>query len=98
MLLEAAEDGSPKIWNQYYPLLRFVCNTPESLMYSNSRIAQMLRDSGMSFDSSNCAKLEMMLDQLETIQDQGDKAVVFTKWTNLSLHILGREIDPRHNA
>lgn len=80
----------------YNLISRYICNTPESLLHSSSPIARVLCETFPEMITSHhSAKLEYFLDQVESIADAGDKAIVFTKWTNLGLLILSRELDKR---
>jgi hypothetical protein len=80
----------------YYWLLRHICNTPEALWHSTSPLARFLREEYPRLcTSANSAKVEYFLDQVEGIADAGDKCIGFTKWTNLGLQILHRELDKR---
>ena len=80
----------------YALLQRYVCNTPEALAHSISPLARVLMEEyPRLITSANSAKMEYFLDQVESIADAGDKCVAFTKWTNLGLHILSRELDKR---
>lgn len=83
----------------FYDLLRYVCNTPAALRHTTHEIVQQIlqdanyRPSELPVVSS---KLEKLNDKLESIQEQGDKAVVFTHWTHLSLHLIKDEIAVPH--
>ncbi|WP_300747605.1 C-terminal helicase domain-containing protein, partial [Pseudomonas sp.] len=81
----------------YSMLQRYICNTPEGLLYSSSPVAKFLvNEYPKLVTSHHSAKLEYFLDQVESIAAAGDKCVVFTHWTNLCLFILSRELDKRH--
>jgi len=80
----------------YYRLLRYVCNTPESLQHTNEKLGQALsQDFPRLATSDHCAKLEMLLDQVESIRDSGDKVVVFCQWTHLGVLLLERHLAAR---
>lgn len=81
----------------YQLLLRAVCNTGESLLHVDSEVAASIVDhfGEKHFSLANSAKFEMVADQLEAIRDQGDKAVVFTAWTKMSLFLLERVLQKR---
>lgn len=88
---EAEESRLPHLM-----LMRYVCNTPEALLHSSEPLAaQIAEEMPKLMTSANSAKLEMLCDQLEAIRDAGDKAVVFTHWTNLSLHLIAPHIEAR---
>lgn len=73
--------------SEYYTLSRLVCNTPEALRYYKSDLAETLvQEFERLCNSNNCAKLDDLVDRVGSIQSAGDKVVVFTKWTDLSLH------------
>ena len=80
----------------YLRLLRYVCNTPEALAHSTSEIAQeIVQEYPDLITSKHSEKMETLLDRLEAIRDQGDKAVVFTQWTHLSLFMIADQLDKR---
>lgn len=80
----------------YYRLLRYICNTPESLQHTNEQLGQALSQSYPKLASSDhCAKLEMLLDQVESIRDSDDKVVVFCQWTHLGVLLLERHLAAR---
>lgn len=91
LVLDAAKgdfknlSGEDKL--QYYNVLRYICNTPEALLHSQNQVASLLTQSlpDSFFTSRHSEKFEMAIEKLEEIRDQGDKAIVFTQWTNLSL-------------
>lgn len=80
----------------YYRLLRYCCNTPEALLRSESGLAaRYVKEHRRLVNSANCTKLETLCDQVEAIRDAGDKVVVFTAWTNLSLFLLAGALGKR---
>jgi hypothetical protein len=81
----------------YYTLMRYVCNTPEALRHSREPLAQLICEEFPAMvTSAHCHKMELLGDMLEGIRDAGDKAVVFTKWTNLGLHLMEAPLRARH--
>lgn len=91
-----ARDGGEGGMSGYFRLLRYVCNTPEALLHTSDEYGRELAARMPDLvTSANSAKMEMFLDQVEGIRDAGDKAVVFTQWTNLSLFILARHLEKR---
>lgn len=78
-------------------LMKLVCNTSESLFHTSSAVAVrvMKRIDGNNLKTSLSAKWEMVLDKILEIREQGDKVVLFTKYTNLGLFILGNELKKR---
>jgi len=88
---EAEEDTGP-----YTLMRRYICNTPEALLHSCSPVAAALRDAYPHLvTSAHSAKLAYFLDQVESIAEAGDKVVAFTKWTNLGLQMVHRELERR---
>lgn len=73
------------VFGPYFNALRLLCTTPESLKYTDNTVGKALRDIGIELTSKHCAKMEMIIDKIESIIDQGDKVVVFTHWSNLTL-------------
>ena len=75
-------------------LMKLVCNTSEALFHTNSQISLGLMtaiDASM-LKTSLSSKFEMVLDKILEIQDQGDKVVLFTKYTNLGLFLIAEEL------
>lgn len=73
----------------YYTLLRYVCNIPQALLHTNFEVGKEL---ATQFDTLltkvTSSKLEKLNDKLVQIREQGDKVLVFTHWTELSLHLM----------
>lgn len=78
----------------YYRLLRYVCNNPESLSKTDDPVGQSIADR-YAPTSKYCSKLELFLEQVESLQDSEEQVVVFTQWTNLSLFFLRNELAQR---
>lgn len=92
---DASESGI-KIGANYYNHLRWLCNTSESLAVSGTALSQNIAGVfGEDLSSNHSAKFEMIADKIETIQSQGDKVVVFTQWTNLSLFLFEKVLAKR---
>jgi hypothetical protein len=101
MLVDLADQARAKHESllPYYTLMRYVCNTPEALAHSHEPLARLIcEEFPEMITSRHCNKLEMLGDMLEGIRDAGDKAVVFTKWTNLGLHLMEKPLRERHIA
>lgn len=85
----AEEDIAP-----YYTLMRTFLNTPQALRHTahplGAELWQRHYGSGRSLVSS---KLEKLNENLRSIRDQGDKAIVFTHWTNLTLLLIAPLIE-----
>lgn len=93
--LEPVTTGPPKILG-HYRLLRYICNTPETLTVSVDELGMMLAAEHPDLVSSkHCAKLEYFLNQVESIRNQGDKVVAFTHFTKLGLLLLAPHIAAR---
>ena len=81
---------------QYAQLLRHICNNPEALHRTDIDLgAQLAAQYPKLATSAHCAKLEVLVAQLEGIRDEGDKAVVFTSWVNTSLDLISAELTKR---
>ena len=90
-------------WNReenlgpYYRLLRYTCNTAEALLHTQDDIGREIAAAYPALISSaHSTKLEMLNDKLEEIQEQGDKVVVFTAYTNLGLHLITPHVTVPH--
>jgi SNF2 family DNA or RNA helicase len=91
ILEELAQLDSDKISRvQLFNAMRYCCNTLEGFNYSDNEIAKLMRSYGFSFNSEDSNKFEQIVEKIEQIREQGDKVVVFTQWTNLSLFPLSR--------
>ncbi len=90
----AAEDAERGVSIEpYLRLLRYVCNTPESLCHSRSELAQEFVENHSSMiNSKNSAKMENLIEQVTAMRDSGDKVVVFTQWTHLSLKLIAAQL------
>lgn len=78
----------------YYRLLRYVCNNPESLAKTDDPVGQQVA-ADFACTSRHSSKLELFLDQVESLKDSEEQIVVFTQWTNLSLFLLGNHLAQR---
>lgn len=78
-------------------LMKLVCNTSEALFHTSSAISvsMMCKINAQNMKTSLSAKFEMVLDKIIEIRDQGDKVILFTKYTNLGLFLLGNELKKR---
>lgn len=79
---------------QMVHLMKLVCNTSEALLHTSSTVALYLKEDidARHLKTSLSAKFEMVLDKILEIQGQGDKVVLFTKYTNLGLFLIGDEL------
>lgn len=81
----------------YYRLLRYACNTPAALSHTTDEIGlEIAADFPSLVRDVMCTKLEMLNDKLESIREAGDKVVVFTHWTNLTLHLIKSRLAVPH--
>ena len=82
--------------SEHVRVLRYICNTPEALRYSESELAQeLVKDYPKLITSDNSSKMEVFLDQVEGIAEAGEKVVAFTQYTNLTLFILEKHLKKR---
>ena len=72
----------------YYRLLRYVCNTPRALEATEDEVGREIAREHPRLVAAKSTKLEMLCEQLESIREAGDKCLVFTHWTNLTLHLI----------
>ena len=102
LVMEDAEEQKEELQEEFaltehYMALRFISNTPEGLLSSDSETCQRIvqkagRDKVAAMESS---KFEMVADLIEEIEQQGDQVVVFTHWTNMSLFPLSKLLKKR---
>jgi hypothetical protein len=95
LVLTAAENDDEDTFGEYYRALRYICDTPEALKYSDSELAKILVESFPDLSSKTSAKMEVFLDYVEKIKDEGEKAVVFCSFTNLGLFLVQKELEER---
>lgn len=76
--------------------LRYICNTPEVLQFSNDDLSiELCRDYPKSITSKYSSKLEVFLDQVEAIGRSKEKVIAFTKFTKLTLFTLHKYLKKR---
>lgn len=91
---EAIEDNFTI--TEHVQILRYICNSPEVLRYSESELArELVAKYPKLITSDNSSKLEVFLDQVESIAEAGDKVVAFTQYTNLTLFTLEKHLQKR---
>ena len=79
------ESDSMAAWG-YVDTLRMICNTTEGLAKSSSKLAEEIVEAyGKELKTSNSAKYQLIESELENYFESGDKAVLFTFWTNGTL-------------
>lgn len=88
-------DADLTVANQYIMAMRFMCNTPAALKYSDSQVAQEVVARYPKLIDTPSTKFEMICEQIQEIRDQGDQVVVFTQWTYLTLFLLAKELRTR---
>ena len=67
-------------------ILRMICNTTEGLLTSKSVLAQeIVKVYGKHLKTENSSKYLLIENELENYFESGDKAVLFTFWTNGTL-------------
>ncbi len=93
LVKQAGSEDDEKLWGQYYRVLNYICNTAGSLKYSQSEIAKTIVESVPDLSSKTSSKMETLVEQVQSIKDQGDKSVVFTQYTNLGLFLIAEELE-----
>ncbi len=88
------DEGNYDEAGQIIHLMKLVCNTSEALFHTGSQIKLPMMEAidAANLRTSLSAKFEMVLDKIMEIQEQGDKVVLFTKYTNLGLFLIGEEL------
>jgi hypothetical protein len=80
----------------HYRLMRYICNTPESLTATQDALGMRLATEHPKLvTASHCAKMTMFLDQLEEIAGQEDKVVAFSHFTKLGMLLLAPHVKAR---
>ena len=96
MIQEAGGNDNPHNWGQYYRTLRYLCNTAESLQYSESEIAKIICEAmPEQLTSKTSNKMKTAMELVEDIRDEGEKVVMFTELTNLGLFLIAKQLDAR---
>jgi superfamily II DNA or RNA helicase len=80
----------------YYHLLRVSANVPWALRHSESEVAEEMVKADNAIGKITSTKLAKLNDKLEQIREQGDKVLVFTHWTSLTLHLIKDKIKVPH--
>ena len=70
----------------HYNAMRLTCLHPSSHLFTSGKVSKELVEAGLDFSKYRNTKLERMMADIEVIAAEGDKMVVFTHWTNLSLN------------
>lgn len=94
-IAEAIVEAAKAAWEReenprpFYDLLRYTLNSPLALRRSQHPPAQQLAaDFGDTLDGIVSSKVERLNEMLAEIREAGDQALVFTHWTELSLHLI----------
>lgn len=92
--MKSSDEGNYDRAGALVHLMKLVCNTSEALFHTSSAVAStmMRKIDGKHLKTSLSSKWEMVLDKILEIREQGDKVVLFTKYTNLGLFLLGNEL------
>lgn len=81
----------------YYDLLRYTCNTPLALLVTDNEVGkEIAAEFSETLKKVASSKLERLNEHLESIRESQDKVLVFTHWTNLSLHLIKDQIEVPH--
>lgn len=92
-LADAITDLAYEAWcreeslGPYYDLLRATANTPLAIHATNSEVAEPLKGCFDLMKMSN-SKLDKINEKLVEIREQGDKVLLFTHWTSLTMHLI----------
>lgn len=82
---------------QHYLALRIAAINPEALRHSDNEVArQIVEENPKLIDAKHSAKIEVLNEQLESIRESQDKAVVFCHWTKLGLLPLAPHLTVPH--
>jgi superfamily II DNA or RNA helicase len=102
-ITDAIVDEAFESWSKgeslkpYYDLLRYTCNTVQALGVTNHAFGKELAQRfEVSIAKHTPTKLTRLNEMLETARDAGDQVVVFTHWTNLTLHLVKDHITVPH--
>ncbi|QDF18852.1 DNA helicase [Gordonia phage SCentae] len=92
---EAREAGEPTA--PYVLAMRIASICPEFLQYSSSPIAQFLaQDYPQLCTRAGSNKIWMLNEQLRSIREAGDQALVFCHWTNMGILPMSKMIEVPH--
>ena len=73
----------------FFDLLRYTLNSPLALRVTDHPMAaELAADFGDTLDKIVSSKVERLNEMLTELRDEGDKALVFTHWTRLSLFLI----------
>jgi hypothetical protein len=81
---------------EHIELMRYVCNHPGALGLTRHRLgAELAAEYPDLVTGAHSAKLEVFCDQVAAIAAAGEQCIGFTKWTELSLHLVATELRRR---
>ncbi|QDH91770.1 DNA helicase [Mycobacterium phage Phrappuccino] len=81
---------------QHLQIARYICNGPAALAITENEIGrQLAAEYPELITNANSSKVEMFCDKVQSIWEAGDKAIAFTKWTTMTLHLLTAELKRR---
>lgn len=81
---------------EHVELMRYLCNHPGALGLTRHPLgAELAAQYPELVTGAQCSKLEVFCDQVEAIAAAGEQCVGFTKWTELSLHLVSAELAKR---
>lgn len=91
---DLVDSGDYEGAGQIVHLMKAVCNTSEALLHTGSTIALRLMEGidALDLKTSLSAKFETVADKILEIREQGDKVVLFTKYTNMGLFLIAEEL------
>lgn len=89
------EEGKGRA-SESFNALRYLCLSPLSITVSEDQFCKELTESSkLTFTNKNNNKLERMMEDIESVQGEGDKVIVFTHWTTLSIFFIEEELKKR---
>lgn len=81
---------------EHVELMRYICNHPGALGVTRHPLgARLVAEHPKLITGAHSSKLEVFCDQVEQMAAAGEKVVGFTKWTDLSLHLVSTELRKR---
>lgn len=81
---------------EHVELMRYICNHPGALGVTRHPLgARLAAEHPKLITGANSSKLEVFCDDVQRMAAAGEKVIGFTKWTDLTLHLVSTELRRR---
>lgn len=88
------EEKTLQALGAFYQAMRYNCLTTEAHQFAGSEVSQHIFDKyGSKLEKIENVKLERLVEDVQVLLEEGDKIVVFTHWTNMSLKLIAKRFE-----